>query len=732
MIKHALFWLIISAQPLVAQSVVSVRSGIHDGFTRLVLDVGPNREWQMEESRGAAVITFPDQALSFATDEVFDRISTARISAVAGETGEGSSTFRVELACACEVKSSNYSGQYIVIDVFDGPELDAAQPPQASNRWQPDGLSPMAPPASAIRFSAAVMLTAPQQPSLMPDPVPTPVAEAQIPEGAALAAPQAPDIVAEIEASVGGVVSEMNAEVAVEDSPALRARIEAAQTQLLAQLTRAADQGLVEFIPTPVVEIAAAPEPEPQPEPEPDMPPAIAEELLQQLSARSAYARTTEDALSEIVNQFAMPQCLEDAAFLMEGWGGDSGFSARLAKLRTGLLKEFDKVDQASLDAIIKLYLRYGLGAEARMLLLESGDELSDAALLKDMAEVLELRFSGVNGPISQGAGCGGAHEMWYLATGRGDYQVLEPLAITDIFSSYPIEIRALIGPPLANAFIARGQADAAHVVLEIVRRAEGEVTVAQRMAEARVREAQSDPRGAENIYRELIGTNDELAPDAMIALARLRLKQDAEVPASLLLDLEAAAFFNRNTEKADPLRLWEIRVRAAVEGPDKALAQISETLAERDWLAPELKSIAADIFTTARAAEIGDYLYAQMALEYFGLLDQGPSGDAARLSIAKELADIGLPETALDIIAPNLERPNPALTRLVASAKVQLFQPETALQVLEGATGIEAYKIRLQAYLQMEDFAAVAALLNDDYAHEISLDEIALRAGDW
>ena len=107
---------------------------------------------------------------------------------------------------------------------------------------------------------------------------------------------------------------------------------------------------------------------------------------------------------------------------------------------------------------------------------------------------------------------------MWYLATGHGSAEVLEPITITEAFSNYPIEVRTVIGPQLAQGLIARGQIDAGHVVLEIVRRAEGEITSAQKMAEARVMAQQSNQTGAEAVFRELAASNDALAPEAMIA----------------------------------------------------------------------------------------------------------------------------------------------------------------------------------------------------------------------
>ncbi len=742
--------LLLSASPLVAQQVVSVSSGEHGAFTRLVLKVDPAKEWELVEAQGMAAIRFPNQALSFSTAQIYNLISTDRILAVRETSTESGSELLLELACQCEVQSSGYNGNYIVIDVFDGPPLEKAAPTASAPMWQPDSLPFIQPSNAPARFTAFVMADAPTQPQILPDPPPREVAEASAPEMATLAPPEMPDqdveiaenvqmmappaeegIVADMENAAGAVVSDMNQTVEMEDNPEMLARIEAAQSQLLAQLTRAADQGLVEFVPAPIEVAEVQPEPELEvmvaPEPEP-----IDPALMQQLSARTAYSQNTEDALTDIINQFAMPQCLDDAVFSMEGWNGEESFSTRLAMLRSGLLGEFDTPDAKIAESIVQLYLSYGLGAEARLILKETGVNLTQADLYNDMASLIEGEPMRISGPILKGAGCGGAHEMWYLAAGLGDYQVLEPLTITDTFSNYPIEVRAQIGPSLAQAFIDRGQVDAGHVVLEIIRRAESGISPAQLLAEAQVMEAQGHLADAAKVYRDLALGNGEKAPEALVAYARTLLATGDNLPDTLLVDLESAAFFHRNTDFANPLRLWEIKVRAELAGAEAALMQIEENLSERPELKAPLQEIAADIFINNSAEIQGDYPYAQMVLRYEGLLDQGPLGDEARLKIAAEMAGIGLPETALDLLSPNLERASEGAQIIEAAAYVQLFQPARALEILAGDESLEAYKTRLNAYLQMEDFAAVAALLNEDHAKEISLNDVALRAGDW
>lgn len=749
----------LSASPLAAQQSVLVRSGEHDGFSRLVLKIDPASDWNVVETPGEAVLELPDQQLNFQTRQVFDRIPKTRILDVSGTTSDAGSSLQLTLNCKCEVQSFVFNKNYIVLDVHDGPPLDEVYTQTSARIAQPDSLPYIQPSNAPAVFTSYVMAEAPKQPQLLPDPPP----EEEPAPAPQLAVPTLPDVtietgaepmtsesaetpvtaengpeggvVSEMETMAGSAVSSMNEQVDSEDNPELRARIEEAQAQLLAQLTRAADQGLVDFVPAPVTPVADSAEaerpPEPAPEPEPDTQ-VIDPKLAQQLSARTAYATGSEDALTDIVNQFAMPQCQKDSYFLMDGWGGDKGFSEVLADLRSRLLGEFDAVNPEIAEQLVHLYLRYGLGAEARLVMDETDAHLEKEPVYRDMAALLEGEPGLVSGPVTQGAGCGGAHEMWYLAAGLGDYQVIEPLAITDAFSTYPIEVRALIGPPLAQAFIDRGQVEAGHVVLEIVRRAESGVTTAQHMAEAEVLEAQGNFAGAAEVYRKLALENGDQAPEALMAYSRTMLASGEPLPDTLLIDLESAGFMNRQDKISDDLRLWEIRVRNAVEGAPSSLAQIRTTMEEKPQIKADLLSITADIFEHTEAASLGDYTYAETVLNFADMLDQGEAGDKARLKIAEEMTSIGLPETALDVLAPNLLRPSQPVLLTQASAFVQLFQPQQAIDILAGDTSLEAYKIRLNAYLQMEDFPMVASLLNDPHAKEISVNDVALRAGDW
>ncbi len=61
-----------------AAQTLQVRSGDHDGFTRLVIDIARGTQWTLGPGTDTydSVIQFPENRFSFDTAEVFSRIST--------------------------------------------------------------------------------------------------------------------------------------------------------------------------------------------------------------------------------------------------------------------------------------------------------------------------------------------------------------------------------------------------------------------------------------------------------------------------------------------------------------------------------------------------------------------------------------------------------------------------------------------------------------------------------
>lgn len=733
MIRLALIFLLIAGSAQ-AQQLVAIQAGEHEDFSRIVLSIDPDVDWSLEAGNGKAVLTFPQQNLNFVTNQIFDRIPRSRLMEVEPIVSEAGSALQLILACDCTVRSFAFKGAYIVVDIGDGPPLDSIPAPQAdtaqaSQYWRPGALVLAGGQVDPVALESS---TSPQQPAQIFEHAP-PLAN-----GPQVADPADTQEFNRIEDAgldalplLGPELAEIVLNPLTSEDPAMLLRIEQAQSQLLEQLARAADQGLLEFVP---------PEAE-QPEPEivriePHSPevvlPALDVELLQQLSARTAYDQNTEGLLTQVVNEFAKPQCIDEADFGMVNWSDGTPFAEQIGVLRVGLIGEFDAPNKASLTALIHLYLRFGFGAEAALLLSEDQWQLENNAILVDFANILDDGLPSPAGPVSKGRGCGGAHEMWYLLNAPTGPEILEADSVIEAFASYPIEIRTLTGPALAAAFTARNQIHHAHIVLEIVRRADGPITPAQRLAEAHILESAGETNAAMAVYREIAVGTGALVPRALVSLARLSLANDGPVPEGLLVDLGAAVHLEKDTALGQELRLWEIRVEAKTAGMVVALSSITHEIERAAIDRAELQNLVAEVLESASPDQAGVLEYVRLVLAYQGLLPDGGSADSARLNSAQNLVGIGLPEPALVILSPAMARNDPELNRVAATAMLLLYRPEEALGLIETDNSAGATQIRLEAELSRINFSAVAEILPVAVQQNLNVVDAALRAGEW
>ena len=107
------------------QEALRVRAGEHATYSRLVVPVPPATEWSFTSASRSAELFVPIPGSNFVYDQVFDRIPKTRILSLNAEETEGGAILRLAFACACEANAS-VSGRYLVIDIGDPKEPETA------------------------------------------------------------------------------------------------------------------------------------------------------------------------------------------------------------------------------------------------------------------------------------------------------------------------------------------------------------------------------------------------------------------------------------------------------------------------------------------------------------------------------------------------------------------------------------------------------------------------------
>ncbi|MEM7722757.1 MAG: hypothetical protein AAF376_10310 [Pseudomonadota bacterium] len=307
---------VIMAQPSLAQPV-AVQSGEHPGFTRLVLDIGADRTFEIEQVDQTARVSFDPVIPSFDIARVFDLIPRTRLSGLTASDG-----LQLDLACACGVSAARFQERYLVIDVADTPVAPEIVPPSTVDEAH----------AQARRLAAAEAL---------PDLTELVLNGSDATEQALLTPP--------IDATPS-----QQPNIALEEAARLMAE----------QLARAAASGLLQVAdgrpqsdadpirpgPAPAVESTATPDPAP---PLPT-PPILAETALD-VAVRGGIPSAVE----------TRPLVCEAEPLDITSWSAGAGVDQGLGGLRQALYNDRDELVRSAVIVLAQHYLYYGFGAEA-------------------------------------------------------------------------------------------------------------------------------------------------------------------------------------------------------------------------------------------------------------------------------------------------------------------------------------------------------------------------------
>lgn len=665
-----------AALPALAAEGGPIRGGEHDGFTRIVLEVEPATEWSLESRDGRAVVTFPGRSIDFTTDGAFDRIPRSRITAIDVGTGRGGSVVALTLGCDCRVSTSFVGARFLAIDIADRVE-------------------------------------------------PTPIGKA------------APD----------------------EALPVGEAKTLAdAEHALVRQITRAANQGIVRYSDDARPKAPERPETGPNPgrplaRPGPtrgtderlsrtSLPPAGEAQLTiadllrhEQVSASTVFDRDSRQARRHPPVKPVPGVCLADRALDVTRWSDGTPFAEQLIRFRTRLLGEFDQPDTGAVDGAARLYVRFGLGAEAVALLAAFPDApIADRAILVDLARAVDDEPVAPTGPLAVDAECPGLHGVWLAAGGAvpvwrtaGGFDAMQAA-----FAEMPTELRGLLAPRLVRRLIDAGRIDEARLIYLIATRSGEAPGPGLQLAEARLTAAEGRSAEAVRTMAKLARSNEAaISVDALADLVRVALDAHLAIPELVATDLATATLESRGSERDAKLRGLLAETLAQRGDLTGALAELRRARTDLPSQAAGFGALAVRLIGDADPATIGDAVYAEAALGAEDLIAAAPANDPARAAIAGRLVDLGLPDPALRIIAPGLDAGHEAARIVAARAEIARGDGAAARAALGPLASTAAIELRAEAYARSGDYGEALATL-DAAGIDATAAGYAWASGDW
>lgn len=686
--------LLFSAQSLLALDV-PVRSGEHDGFTRLVLDAPPGTTWQLQRAGATASIILPRSDTRFDVSSVFSRIGRERISTVAADGRR----LQVNLGCECDIEIFRSGARMIVVDVLDEERgIDTGKAtPRLSFGFPAERMSGV-----ARRLSFATDLTDAETVGLVEETAP------EIPTGR-----ETGDLVtASLESSV--LPSAIGGVVVTDTFPTipLTPNLDTSGQAMIEQIGRAASQGLLTPVQTrPQVILGGDSGQDPGKTEK-----AVDANLASILTGRANLRATTSVDASrvkpdEVHDIVGATNCVPDEMLDVRSWADpELDLVQQIGMLRSGLYGEFDGVDAKTALELAKLYVHYGFGAEARATLAVVDKNSPEKSMVAILARIVDGHVFGQDNPLQGQESCTGRVAFWALI-GSQDPEISLPQSDTDVLKALnelPEDLRIHLGPVFAERMLAVGNSELSRNALRMAARAVDQPTEQMEIADAQLLLSAGETKPAKEKLREVALADGELSAEALVRLVHTEMNELGALSSDIPSHIDALIRENEDTEIAPRLR----HALALSHALASDFASAADAYADaRGHLADaDRKTLDAGYFRLlADRANARDFLLAavQVKPQTIDNLDLATGNQ-----VAARLLDAGLPEHA----ERYLERGAQGTTgreRRIIRAKVALAtgRPRRAEADLLGLAGADVDLLRGQARHMVQDFEAAVEL---------------------
>lgn len=683
---------------------ITVTSGRHADFTRLVLNLPADGSWSEALENDRLEITIPKYDGGFQTDGVFQKITRNRISDVVATAGR----LTVTIACECAVETFVEAGNYLVVDVIDQP----GSPSTPSAFVGLDGLDVVG--SVDLRFDGRGT-TAPRLGATEPEPERPGIAE-----------------IAQDE--------ERTAPIAL---PLLSERVERVQTPLLApaepdldlgdledlsdlsdQIARSIGNAATRGVLDPAVRISQPPDPEPDTAAGPtifDSSATLTEEDNVSVSnVRITSSNDVGGALSALERSISGQGdlCRAAADVDLVAWADDRPIMAQIADVRRELYGEFDRVDSKAALRLIKIYLHFGFGAEANRLLVDHHDKLPKSKFLKELAQIMEHGHVLSGSLLERRVDCENAFALWGLLAQEipNEDGGIKPAEALKALSALPFHLRKFLAPLLSERFIALGDKENAAFALRNVERTPVPLSADGELAKAEIKLAEGDKESARELLGDVIDSNSEFSAEALVTYIETRLKDGEPISERIAELAEGYAFEFQDTELGPDLERVQILALAKTKQFDSAFDKL-------DGLASKMPAgFGSEIFEMftegADDASFLERVFDELTTPQIAL------SAAARRGVAKRLVQLGFGEQAQFFLGDANDTMSDGEAILRTEIAMQMNDVEGAADTISNVDQDEAIALRAKVSRATGQFDAASEyfdLLGDGPASDLS-----------
>ena len=505
-----------------------------------------------------------------------------------------------------------------------------------------------------------------------------------------------------------------------------------AETELLRQLSRAASQGLVRADVPALQPADQAEEPAPETAAAAEPPAAADESALTDhlnIHSKTSIDREIAEGRGNAPVTAEGRECLPDSALAVSDWADERPMLIQLSDARGRLLGEFDRPSPEALGTLVRLYLHFGFGAEARSNLGAFGSTGRFDDVYLDMASILDFGHGDPEGRLATMIDCDTGASLWGLLAREdvGPANTVNEEAALRAFSALPLHLRRTLGELLAERFLQIGEPGRARAVRDAILRAPGEHGIAISMIDARLELTRGDGRAAEPLLEEVARANGPQATEAVILYIDSRLRDGLPVDRGMVTNAGALAFESKGAPEAPALERAHVLGLASNGDFAEAFAALARW--RLDGLHPLQATVKDELFAMLAAPEASGLFLTH----YFAnrdLIRPDEASEELRLALSERLLSFGFTDEARRMRGEDAGRTETGRLFLARAALAD-YDGAEALRQLDGFEGTEARRLRADALrlLGLHHEAAEAYLAA---GAEAEAGQEAWRAGDW
>ena len=471
-----------------AQSV-SVTSGEHDGFSRLVLTFSKPVDWTLSRKGEGYNLSTEESITRYDFSDAFRRLTAKRLTDLKVDPKSGA--ILITLNCACYAMPFELRRGVLVIDITDGVAPDGS-----SFEFATDGK--LYPPLtiSQKKLTGSALKPKTQKTNEKPS-VPSPLNTA--------------------------IDSAARVSSAATSALPTTVSVEKIRDELLWQLSKGAGTGLVDIADgigrglhdsSPVngsenIRVGA-------------------EIGIEMNSANQGPNHMTDNGKN----------CLSNEQLDIAAWLPEVDAVSTFSQNTTGLVGEFDYPDAANISRTVKYLLALGFGAEGRVLLKAFSVSVEDHNVLEAISHIVDLEE--LSGGVFQNMEICNTSAAFWAILANSEVKKVDTPSVLRAFSGLPLHLRRHLGPSLADKFLARNDTNTARAIRDAILRAPGNPDDPIKMMQAGIELANGMTKSAEEILVPLSGTIGTAGILSTVALINAQIDAGEEIDKRLTMTGEA------------------------------------------------------------------------------------------------------------------------------------------------------------------------------------------------